>query len=300
MLSGDDRETVDAVLRGGFAMLKSIRSRPDSPYWRHNPELLVSSLLSIGNALNRPPWTEFEHWLGLVGEQGIDLIVEAAGHPDPQIQTLALDFLLKFKDPIIGQIEPKMQSEEYRQNENYIRGALNVTSRLPEKRELLLHLQEQPWIQSHPRYKQTIEVNVSQMEIERPEGLNPNLERVIELAWALKERNIRYRWGGRSEDEGFDSAGFIAYILNRSEVHQAQRLKDPGLWRAGALREVVGERRPENHPQEVGDLVFYMDGFVMLYLGENRIIGMTERGIIVNNYLEFHGNPIQVNKVVYE
>ena len=120
------------------------------------------------------------------------------------------------------------------------------------------------------------------------------------MAMELKAQNVRYAWGGKSVDEGFDSAAFIVYILIRAGIHQAKVLKDPDLWQIGILRSNVGERRQEDQSPETGDLVFYMDGFVMLCLGENRIIGMTEKGIIVNNYLEFRGKPIQVNRIVYE
>jgi hypothetical protein len=299
-LSDSDEDAVNAIVHRGFNILKSTRERPDSPYRPPTHELLLSSMLTIANGLIHGPWVEYEHWFEILGESGMDIIIESAGFDDLQLQTQALEFLTRFGDRVFQHAEPRMQSEEYRHNHDYVRGVLNLSSRLPDKKEYLQHLQQEPWIQSNERYRNTVELNVRQMEMPRPDGITPKLARVIDLAWELKERNVRYKWGGKNEDEGFDPAGFIAYILIRAEVEQALVVKDPELWRASEIRSHVGERRPGNWPEEVGDIIFYLDGFVMLFLGENQIIGMTERGIMVGDYREFRDLPLHVNKINYE
>ena len=109
----------------------------------------------------------------------------------------------------------------------------------------------------------------------------------IKLAFDIKSKNIPFKWGGKTEKEGFDSSGFPAYILNKIGL-----LSNYKTYWSGKLRE---EFKPLSNEIETGDLVFYQYGYVMIYLWDNKVIGMTPSGIVVQD-IEFgpkrigHGN----------
>lgn len=127
-----------------------------------------------------------------------------------------------------------------------------------------------------------------------PKTLSDKKKQVIETAMALKEKNIPYIWSGKNPGKGFDSSGFIAYIF-----HQAGLLEKPEEWWSGKFRKEMGTPGKTKTPEQVGDLLFYTGGYVMLYLGNNNMIGMTPGGIIIKDYREFSPNLIQVNHIDY-
>jgi cell wall-associated NlpC family hydrolase len=87
----------------------------------------------------------------------------------------------------------------------------------------------------------------------------------------LKEKKIPFKWGRKSEREGFDSSGFAAYVLARAGV-----LTNPEKYWSGLLRETF---KTVSSPS-AGDLVFYDSGYVMIFLGNQTCIGMTPSGIL--------------------
>lgn len=87
-------------------------------------------------------------------------------------------------------------------------------------------------------------------------------------------RNARWRLGGHSPSEGFDSPGFAAYILNKYSV---MKIGDSQRYR---LRELL----PPAAVPEIGDLIFYETGYTMFYFKDTQdrpfCIGMTPAGIL--------------------
>ena len=112
---------------------------------------------------------------------------------------------------------------------------------------------------------------------------SPQAARILELALDLKQRNVRWKLGGRSPEEGFDSPGFAAFVLRRLHLlpgaqggEAAPALhNDPGGWLRNNLKEIPQPR--------VGDLVFYDSGYAMFYFtkpgAEPFVLGMTPFGI---------------------
>lgn len=299
-LASDSERSVIFILQESFNILKKMRAiSPVQQKQMYNPEYLFSSLLNILNRLPRD-WPTEHKWSDILDEETFDLIVESAGSHDPQLSNLALDFLSRFGEREYEVVRAKMNEEHYQNNYNYSRGVVNLASRLPDRKEYLMSLQRKPWVQERPDLLGLIEGNLGILEFQLPNEESEKKRQAIYMAMRLNAMNINYKWGGTSEEEGFDSAGFIAYILRDAEITQAKVLEDPENWRSGIIRSKVGKKRPENTPEEKGDLVFYKGGYVMLYLGDNKLIGMTGLGIIISDYREFRGEPIQVNKVDYK
>lgn len=112
--------------------------------------------------------------------------------------------------------------------------------------------------------------------------------RILEVVLRLKERDVKWRLGGRSPREGFDSPGFAAFVLRDlgllpgvqggppgGEGGPPALRTDPGGWLHKHLP-AVEQPRP-------GDLVFYESGYAMFYFrkpgAQPFVIGMTPFGI---------------------
>jgi cell wall-associated NlpC family hydrolase len=98
---------------------------------------------------------------------------------------------------------------------------------------------------------------------------DPRVRAVLMQALALKHAATPYAPGGKGPDEGFDSSGFVAYLLA-----QAGAL-DPayqGTFSAARLERSLVSIEPE--AAKVGDLVFIGQGFVAVYLGEGMAVGI--------------------------
>src|SRR5262249_38864012 len=100
----------------------------------------------------------------------------------------------------------------------------------------------------------------------------------IELAFNLKDKRVPFKWGGRSETEGFDSSGFAAYVLSKVGM-----LSNPEKSYSSLLRKTF-ERppNPQSTDPQVGDLVFYDLGYVTFFLGSTTCIGILPSRILVH------------------
>ena len=110
----------------------------------------------------------------------------------------------------------------------------------------------------------------------------PAPARALELILILRERNVRWRLGGRSPEEGFDSPSFAAYVLRQIKPGVI-----PGLAPTNDLVAASGtlmNSLPRVDKPAVGDLVFYPSGYVLFRFIDRRgqpfVIGMTPQGII--------------------
>ena len=94
---------------------------------------------------------------------------------------------------------------------------------------------------------------------------------------ALNQLGIRYRWGGKSPETGFDCSGLIVYSAQRS-----LGLKLPP--RADDIAK-FGDKINKKDLQ-VGDLVFFNTlgtrySHVGVYLGQNKFVHAPRRGTVV-------------------
>jgi hypothetical protein len=114
------------------------------------------------------------------------------------------------------------------------------------------------------------------------------LFRILEM----RDRGIRWKLGGTSPEEGFDSPGFAAFVL------QQFHLLDIPFSERYRIRELM---RSTSEP-EVGDLIFYDTGYTMFYFKDERghpfCVGMTPVGIVALE-IEFGPRLLGYGKVNY-
>lgn len=112
-------------------------------------------------------------------------------------------------------------------------------------------------------------------------SLHPPAARALEIIFSLREQNVRWRLGGRSPSEGFDSPSFAAYVIQRAR---------PGLLGPLAATDLVTASRalmnalPSTSTPRPGDLVFYPSGYALFRFNDRQnrpfVIGMTPQGIL--------------------
>ena len=96
----------------------------------------------------------------------------------------------------------------------------------------------------------------------------------------LRQRRIKWKPGGQSPQEGFDSPSFAMYILRQKRASGIE--PRPGESLSEASRSLY-ERLPAVNQPQTGDLVFYPAGYAMFYFADPRegpfVLGMTPFGI---------------------
>src|SRR5262245_34996723 len=96
----------------------------------------------------------------------------------------------------------------------------------------------------------------------------------------LRQRRIKWKLGGQTAQEGFDSPSFAMYILKQKRVSGIE-LK-PGESLLDASRDLYNRLPPTAQPK-TGDLAFYPAGYAMFYFQDQRegsfVLGMTPFGI---------------------
>ena len=96
----------------------------------------------------------------------------------------------------------------------------------------------------------------------------------------LRQRRIKWKPGGQSAQEGFDSPSFAMYILKQKRASGIEL--PPGESLSEASRSLYDKLPPTTQPR-TGDLVFYPAGYAMFYFADPRegpfVLGMTPFGI---------------------
>src|SRR5262245_5778537 len=96
----------------------------------------------------------------------------------------------------------------------------------------------------------------------------------------LRQRRIKWKPGGQSLQEGFDSPSFAMYILKKKSASGIELR--PGESLSDASRSLYDKLPPTTQPR-TGDLVFYPAGYAMFYFADPRegpfVLGMTPLGI---------------------
>src|SRR5436309_3326322 len=108
----------------------------------------------------------------------------------------------------------------------------------------------------------------------------PGSENLLLDILELRQRRLKWKPGGQSPQEGFDSRSFAMYILRQKRATGIE--PRPGESLAEASRSLYDRLPPINQPR-TGDLVFYPAGYAMFYFADPRegsfVLGITPFGI---------------------
>jgi len=95
---------------------------------------------------------------------------------------------------------------------------------------------------------------------------------ISEMRRMIDKNEIKWHLGGNSPEQGFDSPSFATYIINKyskTEVAAGNRYK---------LKQIL----PSTINPKVGDVVFYEQGYTMIYFEYHNqpfVVGMTPIGL---------------------
>ena len=108
----------------------------------------------------------------------------------------------------------------------------------------------------------------------------PGSESLLLDLLELRQRRIKWKVGGQSPQEGFDSPSFAMYLLRQKRVSGIDL--QPGESLSVASRS-LSSKLPTTTQPRTGDLVFYSTGYAMFYFADPRegpfVLGMTPFGI---------------------
>ena len=97
-----------------------------------------------------------------------------------------------------------------------------------------------------------------------------DIKKALSLAFSLKDKSrIKFVWGGKTPDEGFDSSGFITYVLFKINIFDSMNYRD---FSSQGLKGVFDAVDPKE--AKIGDLLIYKSGLVLFYLGGNKGMGI--------------------------
>ena len=107
----------------------------------------------------------------------------------------------------------------------------------------------------------------------------PGSETLLQDILNLRQRRIKWKPGGESFQEGFDSPSFAMYMLRQKRAPGVE-LK-PGESLSEASKSLMNKLPPTTQPK-TGDLVFYAAGYAMFYFADPQgpfVLGMTPFGV---------------------
>jgi hypothetical protein len=108
----------------------------------------------------------------------------------------------------------------------------------------------------------------------------PGSESLLLETLDLRQRRIKWKPGGQTPQEGFDSPSFAMYILKQKRVSGIEQR--PGESLLDVSRDLYNRLPPTTQPK-TGDLAFYPAGYAMFYFQDPRegsfVLGMTPFGI---------------------
>jgi hypothetical protein len=108
----------------------------------------------------------------------------------------------------------------------------------------------------------------------------PGSESLLMELLELRQKRTKWKVGGESFQEGFDSPSFATYLLRQKRVPGIEARTGESL--ADASRELQN-RLPQTNQPRTGDLVFYSAGYAMFYFDDKQegpfVLGMTPFGI---------------------
>ena len=106
----------------------------------------------------------------------------------------------------------------------------------------------------------------------------PGSEGLLLELLELRQRRTKWKVGGQSFQEGFDSPGFAMHMLRQKRVSGIE----PRTGESPDAGRDLNRLPPTNQPR-TGDLVFYSAGYAMFYFDDRQegpfVLGMTPFGI---------------------
>lgn len=285
---------VEQLLQKGFDMIYS----PNKDQNRQvcNLEHLKVSLLELLVELSNQWCTKFTRWEKILGDETLDQIVEDVVASDRKVKNLALRFLWRFQKEVATDIAQKLNREEYKNRVDYVKGTAEFYVQMPEQRSKFETFRETHLSVNNPQINAEITTRIEKQEYQLPEHISGRRKAVLLTALELKKANIPYKYGGNNPVVGFDMTSFISYIFFKNDVIDLEEWKTWGPWE---LRTRKGTPRLEKKPEKPGDLLFYKGGYIMLYLGDSKMIGMTPDWIVIKDYREYKRPLTQVNSIDY-
>ena len=106
-----------------------------------------------------------------------------------------------------------------------------------------------------------------------PPSITGKRRDALTAAFALKQAKVPFTWGGRRKEDGVDSVGFVALALSEAGMPLT-----PEVLTAKSLQSVLNVTT-EGEPKP-GDVLFFDNGIVMLYLGGDNAVGMLPEGAV--------------------
>jgi hypothetical protein len=108
----------------------------------------------------------------------------------------------------------------------------------------------------------------------------PGSESLLLELLELRQRRTKWKVGGQSFQEGFDSPSFAMYLLRQKRILGTEARTGETL--ADASRDLAN-RLPTTKEPKTGDLVLYPGGYTMFYFDDRQegafVLGMTPFGI---------------------
>ena len=105
-----------------------------------------------------------------------------------------------------------------------------------------------------------------------PPSITGKRRDALTAAFALKQAKVPFTWGGRRKEDGVDSVGFVALALSEAGMPLT-----PEVLTAKSLQNLLNVTT-EGEPKP-GDVLFFDNGIVMLYLGGDNAVGMLPEGV---------------------
>ena len=112
--------------------------------------------------------------------------------------------------------------------------------------------------------------------------------KLLEFIIRMQQEGVRWKTGGMSPSEGFDSPSFAFFVMRQNRLSPS--VPFPERYN---LQELV----PRTRSPQVGDLVFYEGGYALFYFG-SFCAGMTPAGI-VGLQLEFGPRLLGYGRLEY-
>jgi hypothetical protein len=107
----------------------------------------------------------------------------------------------------------------------------------------------------------------------------PGSEKLLLDILDLRQRRLKWKVGGQSFQEGFDSSSFAMYILKQTRASGIDLRPGESLSEASHS---LYDKLPATTKPQTGDLVFYPAGYAMFYFADPQgpfVLGMTPVGI---------------------
>ncbi|WP_297090189.1 hypothetical protein [uncultured Draconibacterium sp.] len=116
-------------------------------------------------------------------------------------------------------------------------------------------------------------------------------EMLSEIRAMIRAGEVKWKLGGSSPEDGFDSPSFASFMINR---HSAITVE-------AANRYQLRDALPKTETPRVGDIVFYEHGYAMFYFEYRNkpfVIGMTPLGLASLTY-DFGPKRLGFGRVSY-